>query len=99
MKEYVTCSPRASHELLTILKELCIYPTEVLRYDFLNLTGSDKLNTNKMHYEQLHVKYKGLNREYINYRFMSFSDLELSFWFELRYLKAVFFVRCSLHRM
>ena len=37
-----------------------------------------------MHYEQFYVKYKGLNREYINYHFMSFSDLELSFWFELR---------------
>ena len=35
-----------------------------------------------MHYEQFYVKYKGLNKRYINYRFMSFSDLELSFWFE-----------------
>ena len=43
-----------------------------------------------MHYEQFYVKYKGLNREYINNDFMSFSDLELSFWFELRYSKTGF---------
>ena len=35
-------------------------------------------------------KYKGLQKAYINYRFISFSDLELSFWFESRYFKAVF---------
>ena len=62
----------------------------MLRYDFLNVTGSDSQNTYKVHYEQFYVKYKWLNRGYINYHFMSFSDLELSFWFELRYLKAVF---------
>ena len=43
-----------------------------------------------MSYEQFYVKYKGLNRGYISYPFMSFSDLELSFWFEIRYFKAVF---------
>ena len=43
-----------------------------------------------MHYEQCYVKYRGLNRGYINYHFMSFSDLGLSFWFEFRYSKAVF---------
>ena len=62
----------------------------MLRYDFLNVTGSERLNTLKVHYEQFYVKYKGLNRGYMNYRFMSFSDLELPFWFELRYLKAVY---------
>ena len=41
------------------------------------------------HYEQFYVKYNGLKRGYINYSFMSFSDLELSFWFKLRYFKAV----------
>ena len=35
-------------------------------------------------------KYKGLDKAYINYHFIRFSDLELSFWFELRYFKAVF---------
>ena len=35
-------------------------------------------------------KYKGLNIGYINYHFISFSNLELSFWFESRYSKAVF---------
>ena len=59
----------------------------MLRYDFLNVTGSDSQNTLKVHYEQFYVKYKGSNRGYINYDFQSFSDLELSFWFELRYLK------------
>ena len=43
-----------------------------------------------MHYEQYYVKYKGLNRRYINYGFISFLDLELSFRFELRYFKTVF---------
>ena len=62
----------------------------MLRYDFLNVTGLDGLNTLKVHYEQFYVKFKGLNREYINYHFMSLSDLELSFWFELRYSKTVF---------
>ena len=37
-----------------------------------------------------YVKYKDLKRGYINLSFMTFSDLELSFWFELRYLKSVF---------
>ena len=49
-----------------------------------------------MHYEQFNVKYKGLNRGYINYRVMSFSDLELSLLFELRFCLKLFFVRCSL---
>ena len=43
------------------------------------MTGSDSLNTLKVYYEQFCVKYNGLKRGYINYRFMSFSDLELSF--------------------
>ena len=67
----------------------------MLRYDVLNETGLDSLNTQKVHYEQFYVKYKGLNRGYINYPFMSFSDLELSFWFELRHFLKLFFVRSS----
>ena len=59
------------------------------------MTGSNGLNTLKVHYEQFYVKYKGLKRGYINYCFISFSDLEVSFWFKLRYFKAVF-VRCRL---
>ena len=60
----------------------------MLRYDFLNVTEPDSLNTSKMHYEQFYVqvqrvKYIG----YMNYCFINFSDLELSFWFELRYSK------------
>ena len=51
---------RVSHELLNT-EEFCRYSKYVLRYDFLNVTGS-----------------------------MSFSDLELSFWFELTYFEAVF---------
>ena len=62
----------------------------MLRYDFLNVTGSESLNTYKVHYEQFYVKYKGVKRGYINYRFMTFSDLELSSLFKLRYFKAVF---------
>ena len=48
-----------------------------------------------MHYEQFYnVKFKWLKRGYINYCFMSFSDLELSFWFKL--VLKLFFVRRSL---
>ena len=43
-----------------------------------------------MQYGQFYVKHKGLNRGYINYRFKIFPDIELLFWFELRYFKAVF---------
>ena len=49
-----------------------------------------------MHYEKFYVKYKGVKRGYINYRFMKFSDLELSFWFKLRYFKAVFCDKVSM---
>ena len=62
----------------------------MLRYDFLNVTGSDSLNTKEMHYEQFYVNYKGLNRGFIIYCFIRFSYLELSFWFELRCSKSVF---------
>ena len=53
------------------------------------MTGSDSHNTYTMHYKHYHVRYKGLNIGYINYSYIRFSDLELSFWFELGYLKAV----------
>ena len=43
-----------------------------------------------MHYEQYYAKHKGLNRRYTNYSLISFSDLELSFLFDLRYLKHIF---------
>ena len=35
-------------------------------------------------------QYKGLNKGYINYSFIIFSDLELSFWFEVRYSRTAF---------
>ena len=62
------------------------------RYDFLNVTGSESLNTLKKKgvMNSFIYKYKGGNIGYINNHFSTFSDLELSFWLELRYLKAVF---------
>ena len=47
----------------------------------------------KKHFEQYHVNYKGvnkLNKGYINYTYITFSDLELSILSKLRYLTAVF---------
>ena len=43
-----------------------------------------------MHYEQKYVKYKRSNRRYIHFSFISFSDLQLSFWFESRYFQTSF---------
>ena len=42
-----------------------------------------------------HIKYKGLNRGYINDSFSSFSELDLSFWFDMR----LYFVSCGLVSM
>ena len=54
------------------------------RYYFLNGTGSDSVNTKKSIMNSFMYKYKGLDKGYINYRFISFSDLGRSFWFELK---------------
>ena len=50
---------------------------QILESDTGAETGSDKYV--KVHDEQFYGKYKRLNRGYIKYPFMSFSDLELSF--------------------
>ena len=39
---------------------------------------SEMIISRKMYYEQYHVKYKGLNKCYMTYTEISFSDLELS---------------------
>ena len=55
------------------------------RYDFLNVTGSDSVYKKKKSImNSFMYKYKGLDKGYINYCFISFSDLGRSFWFELK---------------
>ena len=44
-----------SHELLNTERILMIFQIFADIYDFLNVTGSDSLNTYKMHYELYYV--------------------------------------------
>ena len=55
-------------------------------HDYMKMTWSDALNSSKMDYKQHYTKYEGLNKGFINFNIISFSDLQLSFWFKLRYL-------------
>ena len=46
---------RVSHELLNTERILKIFQIFADIYDFLNVTGSDSLNTYNMHYELFYV--------------------------------------------
>ena len=65
---------------------------QVRRHGYWNITWSGMLTLLKMRYDQYYVNYNGSKKGHkLNeYYHISFSVLELSILFKLRYLKAVF---------
>ena len=60
----------------------------MLRYQNIDMACTDMLNLSKMDYGQYYVKVQ-MVKQRVHFSFINFLDLELSFWFKLKYPKSV----------